>query len=114
MLWYAQHGATHEKYTEALKERGAPIPKYLVPPQALPGATPWFLAFWELATERRYEGGPIPWSAIDRYPVSPSEADTFRNCMRACDAAYMAFRSRPADEQKSLKPMMAPKRKAVE
>jgi hypothetical protein len=106
VLWYAQHGGTYQEYTAALKSRGAPIPKYLVPPEALPGVMPWFLDFWELSTERRYEGAPIPWSALIAYPVAAHEAETFRACIRAADAAYLAFKSKPPEEQKSLKPLV--------
>ena len=114
MLWYAQHGATVDQYTAALKERGVPIPKYLIPPEPLPGVMPWFLDFWELSTERKFEGAAIPWSAIAVYPVLPNEAELFHTCIRAADAAYLAFRAKPIDEQKSLKPMMPPKRKPPE
>jgi hypothetical protein len=112
VLWYAQHGGTFQSYTATLRERGAPIPKYLIPPEPLPGAMAWFDDFWELSTERRFEGAPIPWSAIAAYPVAPSEAETFHRCIRDADAAYLNFRAKPPDDQKSLPPMMPPKRKA--
>lgn len=112
MLWYAQHGGTYRQYSDALRERGAPLPKYLTPPEALPGVMAWFDDFWELSTERRFDGAPIPWSAILAYPVSAGEADIFHRCIREADAAYLAFRAKPADEQKSLPPMMPKKRKA--
>lgn len=110
MLWYAQHGGTFQQYTDALRERGAPIPAYLIPPEAIPGLWPWFLDFWELSTERRYEGAPIPWSALAAYPAA--DAEVFRRCIRAADAAYLAFRAKPLDEQKSLPPMMPKRKKA--
>lgn len=110
MLWYAQHGATHESYAATLKERGAPIPKYLIPPDALPGVSGWFYDFWELSTERKFDGAAIPWSSLNAYPCG-SDPETFRRCIRDADAAYLAFRAKPAEEQKSLKPMMPPKRK---
>jgi hypothetical protein len=113
VLWHAQHGATARQYTKALEERGVKVPAYLIPPEPLPGVAPWFLDFWELSTERRFEGAPIPWSAIANYPVSDNEAETFRRLMRAADAAYLEFMAKPPDDRKSLPPMMPPKRKSA-
>ena len=102
MLWQAQHGATAATYRAECERRGAPIPAYLFPPDALPGVSDWFFAFWELSTERRYSGGPIPWSVIDAYPVSDGEAETFRAAIREADRAYLDFLAKPADERQSL------------
>ena len=102
MLWYAQHGATAESYRDVLDRRGAPIPAYLWPPETLPGVQEWVLSFWELSTERRFIGGPIPWSALEAYPVSPEEAEAFRRAIRDADRAYLNFLARPEEERASL------------
>jgi hypothetical protein len=65
----------------------------------------WFTAFWEISTERRFPQGPIPRSAIDAWPVDPSERSLFVACMRAADAAYLDFLSKPAEERASPKPL---------
>ena len=77
----------------------------MIPPEALPGVMPWFTAFWEISTERRYPQGPIPRSAIDAWPVHPSEKALFAACMRAADAAYLDFLSKPAEDRASPKPL---------
>jgi hypothetical protein len=99
VLWQAQHGATAEDYRADLERKGAPIPAYLWPPDPLPGVLEWFLAFWELSTERRFPGGPIPWSAIAAYP---EPEPTFATVIRAADRAYLAFLAKPPEERKSL------------
>ena len=107
MLWHAQQGATAEQYRKTLADRGVQnIPDYLYPPPELPGVGAWVGAFFELSTDRRFIGGPIPWSAIAAYPVAPDEADIFRRCIRDADAAYLAFVNRPAEDRKSAPPMM--------
>lgn len=100
MLWHAQHGATAAEYRADLEKRGAPIPAYLWPPEVLPGVHHWFLAFWELSTERRFIGGPIPWSAIEAYPTDDPE--TFRAVIRAADRAYLDFLAKPPEQRASL------------
>lgn len=113
MLWHLQHGATARTYRNQCIERGVPVPAYLVAPDAMPGVDGWFTAFWELRTERRFAEGPIPASAIHAYPVDPAEADSFADAMRACDAALLEFISKPAEERKSLPPMLPPKVKSA-
>lgn len=103
MLWQLQHGATAQAYRDTLAARGAPVPDYLTPPDALPGVNEWFLAFWELSTERRFMGGPIPWSAIEAYGAD--DPDTFRACIRAADAAYLNFKP-PEPPLEVLRPGM--------
>lgn len=80
-------------------------PAYLIPPAALPGVDVWHIAFWELSTERRFPGGPIPVSAIDSWPVAGNEAEMFRRAVRKADAAYLDFLSRPAEERQSPAPL---------
>lgn len=102
MLWQTQHGATAEEYRADCIKRGAPIPHYLNPPAALPGVMTWFLAFWELSTDRHYEGGPIPRAALMSYPVAENEAEMFRHVIREADRAYLSFLAKPIEERKSL------------
>lgn len=102
MLWQAQHGATADEYRADCMARGAPVPAYLTMPDALPGVLPWFMAFWELSTDRRFPGGPIPRQSIEAHPVEPAEADDFRDAMREMDSAYLRWLDKPADERKSL------------
>lgn len=105
MLWQAQHGATAHQYRADCEKRGVKPPEYLYPPAALPGLDVWHIAFWELSTERRFPGGPIPVSAIEAWPVPTHEVDTFRHAIRRADAAYLEFLSRPAEERASPAPM---------
>ena len=60
----------------------------------------WFYAFWELSTERRFVGGPIPWSALNDYPAEDAEA--FRAAIREADRAYLDFLAKPVEERQSL------------
>lgn len=113
MLWQAQHGATAETYRATLKDRGAPIPAYLIPPDLMPGLEAWLTAFWELRTERRFAEGPIPASAIRAYPVAAHEADDFLTVMRSADAALLDFYSKPAEDRQSLPPMTSGTLKAM-
>ena len=102
-----QHGPTAAKYRATLAERGVTkIPEYLYPPPEIPGVGPWLSAFFELATDRRFVGGPIPWSAIAAYPVAPAEADTFRRCIREADAAYLDWATSPPEKREPAAPMM--------
>jgi len=103
VLWHTQHGATAETYRNTLAERGAPIPPYLIPPEPIPGVYEWFLAFWELSTERRFPGGPIPVTAIRGWPTD--DPDTFAACIRSADAAYLAFISKPLEEKTPMEPL---------
>lgn len=107
MLWHAQHGATAEQYRKTLAERGVrTIPDHLYPPPELPGVGHWVIAYFELATDRRFIGGPIPRSSIAAYPVATDDADLFHRCIRDADAAYLAFVNKPPEERKSAPPMM--------
>lgn len=105
MLWQAQHGATAAQYRADCEKRGVTPPAYLTPPACLPGLDVWHIAFWELSTERRFPGGPIPMSAIDAWPVPAHEAEVFRHAVRRADAAYLDFLARPAEERASPAPM---------
>ena len=105
MLWHAQHGRDAPANRAALEARGAPVPSYMHPPEMLPGVAPWFMAFWELSTDRRFPGGPIPHASIAAWPTD--DPQTFADCIRACDAAYLDFINKPADERKSL-PVLQP------
>lgn len=87
------------------QRRGIPIPDDLWPPDLLPGAQEWLDAFIELSTERQMGMGlgPIPSSAIDRWPVDDVERPAFRACIRAMDREYLAHSrddaKAPADGQ---------------
>lgn len=52
-------------------------------------------AFSDLSTDRNYESGPIPYSAISRYIVekefSPMVAHVFNRIIRALDSAYLKW-----------------------
>jgi hypothetical protein len=107
VLWHAQHGANAEKYRKTLAERGVRnIPEYLFQPEELPGVGQWVSAFFELSTDRRVVGGPIPWSSIKAYPVAPDEADIFHRCIRDADAAYLDYVTKPPEKREPTMPMM--------
>lgn len=101
-----QHGPSAARNRATLTERGIRVPSYLYPPPELPGVGPWLSAFFELATDRRFIGGPIPWTAIAAYPVAPDEADMFRRCIRDADAAYLDWVNRPPEDRQSPQPML--------
>lgn len=87
---------------QELQKRGAPIPAYMQPPDAIPGIVPWFEAFWELSTDRAYSGGPIPAASIAAWPIDDRERASFRQCMRAADAAYLDHLSQPNEATKGV------------
>lgn len=66
------------------------------------GVGEWFYAFWELSTERRFAGGPIPWTALAAYPVDDDEAEAFRTAIREADRAYLEFLAKPVEERQSM------------
>lgn len=77
----------------------------------MPGALPWWDAFWELSTERQIgmAEGPIPASAIheEARGLSLDEMHGFRRVIRAMDAAYLGQRADPkaAERQVSEQPV---------
>jgi len=52
-------------------------------------------AFWELSTERRFQGGPIPWSQIRLYARENGVADEllplFEHIVRELDEEFVAY-----------------------
>lgn len=105
MRWQLAHGDTAQKNVEALQKRGAPIPKHLIPPDLIEGLSPWYLAFWELSTERRFAGAPIPLTAIQAWPVDDDERGLFHRLMRAMDREYIDHLS-SKDKAQDLAPGM--------
>lgn len=85
MRWYLAHGANHA----ALIDRKAPVPEYMIPPIPLAGYDAWFSAFWELSTDRRTAGGPIPAREIREYPIAEHERNLFHRCIRAMDRVML-------------------------
>jgi hypothetical protein len=100
------HGAGAQAEIDKHEENGRTPPAYLYPPDLLPGADEWLGAFWEMSTDRRFSGGPIPAESIDRWPVHPDEADTFRRCIRAMDEAFRDHFAKPKEETPKLTPQM--------
>lgn len=76
--------AAKEAGTEGLLE---------APPELLDGFGGWYEDFWELSSERQIGMGvgPIPTSSIEAHVMGWSyvDADMFRGCIRAMDAAYL-------------------------
>lgn len=72
------------------EKQGKAIPEHWWPPEILPGFDAWLGEFYTLATNRRYEGGPIPSDVIDRHLSGwpEGEAYVFRECLRRMDAAF--------------------------
>jgi hypothetical protein len=60
--------------------------------------------FWELSTERRFAGGPIPASAIDSMAadngLTRHERELMRDVIRFMDRAFLTFKedTPPNDE----------------
>lgn len=101
VLWQAQHGREAPANRAELQKRGAPVPAWMFPPEIEPGADVWYMAFWELSTDRKFPGGPIPNSSILSYETYDKEG--FRECIRAMDRAYLEFMSKPQEDRKSMK-----------
>ncbi|ODM77797.1 phage tail assembly chaperone [Bradyrhizobium elkanii] len=65
----------------------------------------WFeaTAFRELSTDRPvgFGRGPIPWRSIhhyaERYGLVQDDFDRFVEVIRAMDAAYLAYKTKPAE-----------------
>lgn len=95
MRWHLAHSDDPipvQRQIELYRKRGLPLPAGLLPPKMLPGAQEWLSAFFDLSTERAYgfTVGPIPASAIRAWPVDPSEADAFAQCIKAMDRAFLS------------------------
>lgn len=76
-------------------ERGAPIPSWLDDePEEMPMDAYYMQAFWDLSTERQlgFTVGPIPRSAIQRYPgveyLSLAMRVLFKAVIAAMDQTY--------------------------
>ena len=73
--------------------QGKPVPAHYLPPDILPGYEAWLRDFFDLSTDRQltqFGAGPIPAASIARHVASwdEDEAEAFRDCIRAMDAAY--------------------------
>lgn len=70
---------------------GVPIPAGLIPPPIWSGFEQWFNDFWELGTERRVSGGPIPKGAIDSHVAGwpKAQAALFWRIIRIMDNAIL-------------------------
>lgn len=93
MRWIVLHGAAVDAMSRHLTMQGKPIPARFVPPEVMPGASQWLADFFDLSTDRQltqYGHGPIPSASIARHTEGwpDSDADAFRACIRAMDAAY--------------------------
>lgn len=57
----------------------------------MPGAETWLADFWELSTDRRFEGGRIPAESIASHTTGwpRDEAAMFRVCIRAMDEVWL-------------------------
>ena len=87
------HGAAVDAMVRHLQSTGQLIPAHYMPPEVMPGGDAWLRDFFELSTDRQltqYGHGPIPAASIarhvERWPAD--EAEAFRECIRAMDAAY--------------------------
>lgn len=76
-------------------DRGAPTPAWLEEePPCQAGDAYYMQAFWDLSTERQlgFTVGPIPESAIQRYPgveyLSPAMMALFKAVIRSMDSTY--------------------------
>lgn len=87
----------------ALRAKGRPVPAHFLPPDIDDGYAEWFSAFWELSTDRRIDGGPIPWSAIEAWPVPAHERGRFLRCIRAMDRAFLDAMQRKREQKRDSK-----------
>lgn len=103
--WQIDHGATAQQQIDSHHERGEEPPEHLFPPDVPAGFDAWLVAFWELCTDRQIgmAAGPIPAAAIERWSdgMAPSEALTFRRCIRAMDAEWLAEAQKHAPAAKN-------------
>jgi hypothetical protein len=79
-------------------EIGRPLPAWhLEAPEELPPDAEFIAAFGDLSSERRYEGGPIPASAIRAYALNILYAEDaeflgdFTAVIRGMDAVYLEW-----------------------
>lgn len=78
--------------------RRIPLPdKIADAPRILTGLEPYYIAFWELSTDRPsgFGAGQIPWSSIDRYAaregMGHDEYLDLIDMIRAMDRAFLAY-----------------------
>lgn len=84
---------------DALERAGKPVPDRLRMPDILPGCDEYLAAFFELSSDRQIgmAPGPLPAASIARHVQGwdQTEAERFRQVMRALDAVFLA--ERPTD-----------------
>jgi len=98
----ALHGVAVNAMIPALKAKGLPVPKHYAPPELLPGLDEWAEAFYELSSDRQLTDhirGQIPAGSIARHTSGwgADEAELFRFCIRAADAAFLDAMAPPKD-----------------
>jgi hypothetical protein len=104
VAWQLRHGEAAAINVPVLQKRGAPIPAYYTPPTLADGFMSWFYAFFDLSTERKISGGPIPASAIRSWPLPEHERDLFHRCIRAMDRVFLDHYAPKTEEPTATKP----------
>lgn len=103
---------------ESCIKRRQPLPEAIAnAPTIFKGLEPYYIAFWELSTDRS-QGmgvGPIPWSAINEYAVREGLRgegyEDLVDYVRAMDRTFLKFqreeeaKRRAADEAKRNGPI---------
>lgn len=108
------HGRTAADERAKYEAAGRELPEHCLPPVLMPGAGEWLDAFWEMSTDRRFPGGPIPRESVERWPVAPDEFDQFLFCIRSMDEAFLSHSAKGPEPQKMTPDLfkeMARKRK---
>lgn len=90
---------------ESCIKRRIPLPEKIAnAPVILKGLEGYYIAFWELSTDRQ-QGmgcGPIPWSSIDRWcdreGLVGEDYDYLLDMIRAMDRTFLAYQKERSDE----------------
>jgi hypothetical protein len=109
---------------ESAVEKGRHLPEwYLVAPATAPGDEFYLEAFYNLCSERKYDGGPSPRSSILQfsrdYGLDPTLINPLISIVDAMDVVYLRWveteREKRAKEKASMKkqPGKAPVEKTV-
>jgi len=91
---------------ESCIKRRIPLPEKIAnAPRILKGLEGYYIAFWELSTDRAVGmgAGPIPWTAVDMYckreGIVGEDYDYLLDMIRAMDKVFLAHQKEQADNR---------------
>lgn len=93
---------------ESCIKRRIPLPEKIAnAPRILKGLEGFYIAFWELSTDRQsgMGAGPIPWTAINLYcqreGVTGEDYDYLLDMVRAMDRVFLDYQKEKSDEREA-------------